>query len=97
MRVIAMSSLMCKTNHVQQGTGVINDNPREVLKVLVEELETILIEIANLEEQEDLPDIELIRDGVDRKGILLKINIHQMGDGLERKKLESREKDRALI
>ena len=67
------------------------------LRALIEDLETILIEIANLEEQEDLPDIELIRDGIDRKGILLKINVHQMGDGFERKKLDRREKNGDLI
>ena len=70
---------------------------QQKLRALIDDLETILIEIANLEEQEDFPNIELIRDGIDRKGVLLKINVHQMGDGLERKKSERREKDRELI
>ena len=75
----------------------LREHPQQRLKALIEELETILIEIANLEEQEDLPDIDLIRDGIDRKGILLKINVHQMGDGLEKEKVERKEKDRTLI
>ncbi|MFQ6091067.1 MAG: zf-HC2 domain-containing protein [bacterium] len=56
-------------------------HPRQGIRALIEDLEAVLIEIANLEEQEDLPHIELIRSGIDRKGILLKINIHQMRGG----------------
>ncbi|UCE19425.1 MAG: zf-HC2 domain-containing protein [Gemmatimonadota bacterium] len=68
------------------------------LRTLIEDLETILIEIANLEEQEDLPDIELIRDGIDRRGILLKINVHQMKDEFDREDMKSKkERDKTLI
>ena len=67
-------------------------------RALIEELEAILLEIANLEEQEDLPHIELIRDGIDRKGILLKINIHQMKGGLGEDELDrDKGKEIALI
>jgi hypothetical protein len=48
------------------------------LKELVSDLEVILVQIANLEEQNDLPQIELVKSGVDRKGILLKINLEEM-------------------
>jgi len=63
---------------------------------LIEQLETILIEIANLEEEEDLPNIELIRNGIDRNGILLKINVHQMKDASQDGGSTSRE-DKTLI
>jgi hypothetical protein len=48
------------------------------LEKLVGDLELILMQIANLEEKEDLPEIELVKSGVDRKGLLLKINLEQM-------------------
>ncbi len=71
---------------------------QQKLRRLVEELETILIEIANLEEEEDLPDVEMIRDGVGRSGILMKINVHQMKDGVEEERPVSvKQKDQTLI
>jgi hypothetical protein len=48
------------------------------LHKLVSDLQVILVQIANLEEREDIPEIELVKGGVDRKGILLKINLEQM-------------------
>ena len=48
------------------------------LQKLVSYIEMILLQIANLEETQDLPSIEIIRSSVDRKGILLKINLEQM-------------------
>jgi hypothetical protein len=45
---------------------------------LVSELEVILLQIANLEERNDFQEIEMVKGGVDRKGILLKINLEQM-------------------
>jgi hypothetical protein len=48
------------------------------LEKLVGDLQLILIQIANLEEKEDLPEIEIVKSGVDREGILMKINMEQM-------------------
>jgi hypothetical protein len=48
------------------------------LQKLVTDLQVILLQIANLEEREDFPEIDLVKGGVDRKGILLKINLQQM-------------------
>ena len=45
---------------------------------LVTDLELILLQIANLEEEVDSDAIEIVRDGVDRKGILLKIDLFDM-------------------
>lgn len=47
---------------------------------LVDELEMILYEIANLEEQQDIDNIELIKSGIDRKGLLLKINLYDLDE-----------------
>jgi hypothetical protein len=56
----------------------LKDSDDRRLEKLVGDLELILLQIANLEEKEDLPEIELVKNGVDRKGLLLKINLEQM-------------------
>ena len=56
----------------------LTDNREQQLSMLVEELELILLQIANLEIQEDVPSIELIQRGVDRGALLLKINLEKM-------------------
>ena len=50
----------------------------ERVRQLVEGLEMILFEIANLEEEQDIEAIDLIRGGIDRKGLMLKIDIHDL-------------------
>jgi hypothetical protein len=42
---------------------------------LIGELERILIELANLEETRDLPDVELIRTGIRKENLLFKIRM----------------------
>ena len=56
----------------------LTDANRRKLYQLVSDLEVILLQIANLESQNDLPAVEMIRSGVDRRGILLKINLEEM-------------------
>ncbi len=56
----------------------LKDPQHRRLRELVSELEIILLQIANLEEKNDLKEIEMVKGGVDRKGILLKINLEQM-------------------
>lgn len=51
---------------------------QQQMKKLIGDLEVILLQIANLEETKDFPALEIIRDGVERKGLLLKINLEQM-------------------
>lgn len=48
------------------------------LNELVSDLELILLQIANLEAENDHPEIEMVKSGVDRKGVLFKINLEQM-------------------
>lgn len=54
------------------------DNRR--LRELVTDLQMILREIANLESQNNLDAVEIIRNRVDREGVLLKIDVEQMRD-----------------
>lgn len=50
------------------------------LRELVGQLEMILREIANLEAGSDLDAVEMIRNRVDREGVLLQIDLRQMRD-----------------
>ena len=49
-----------------------------LMRVLIEDLEVILLQIANLEAGYDLPAIEMVQRGVDRRAIMLKINLTEM-------------------
>jgi len=48
------------------------------LRQLVADLEVILMQIANIESTYNVPEIEMLQDGVDRKGILFKIEVEEM-------------------
>lgn len=56
----------------------LNAGREQQLAQLIEDLERILLQIANLEAREDVPSIELIQRGVDHGSLLLKINLEQM-------------------
>ena len=58
--------------------AALNANNEEQLRRLIEDLELILRQIANLEIQEDVPGIELIQQGVEHRSLLLKINLESM-------------------
>ncbi len=49
------------------------------LRGLVAELEVILMQIANLESGQDVEGVELVKQGVDARGIFLKIDLDRMG------------------
>ena len=51
---------------------------QQQLKRLVSNLQLILLQIANLEEKNNLDGIELIKEGVNSQNIFLKINIQQL-------------------
>jgi hypothetical protein len=54
------------------------------LMQLMSQLELILLQIANLEAEHDLSSVELVREGIDRNGLLLKINIAEMAQQEQR-------------
>jgi hypothetical protein len=45
------------------------------LRELVADLETVLLQIANLESGNDLEAVEFVKQGVENRGLLLKINL----------------------
>jgi hypothetical protein len=53
----------------------IADYEQRRLQGLITDLEVILLQIANLESERDFEAIELVKKGVDSRGILLQINI----------------------
>lgn len=56
----------------------LSEADRQRLESLVADLEVILMQIANLEAGYDVPAIELVKSGVERQGLLLKINLTEM-------------------
>lgn len=51
------------------------DADQRRLQSLITDLEVILLQIANLESEHDLEAIEFVKDGVESRGILLKIHL----------------------
>lgn len=51
------------------------ESDQERLETLIASLEMILLQIANLETESDIEAIELVKDGIDRQGILMEINL----------------------
>jgi len=56
----------------------LNEPSQQQVKRLVSNLQLILLQIANLEEKNNLDGIELIKEGVNSQNIFLKINIQQL-------------------
>jgi len=52
------------------------------LRELVTDLETVLLQISNLESRDDLAAVEFVKQGVESRGIFLKINLSEMGGDL---------------
>jgi hypothetical protein len=48
------------------------------LEDLIASLEIILLQIANLESDNDFEAIELVREGINRQGILMEINLSDL-------------------
>jgi len=48
------------------------------LQELISDLEVILIQIANLEPGQDLQAVEIVKQGIESRGVLLKINVNEM-------------------
>ena len=56
----------------------LQNSARMQLLQLITDLEVILLQIANLESEHDLSAIEMVKSGVDSRGVLLKINLQEM-------------------
>ena len=56
----------------------LTDADERLLRALIDDLEVILLQIANIEAGYDVPAIEMVKSGVDRRALLLKINLTEM-------------------
>ncbi len=66
---------------IEQGnvlTVALNKPNQQLMRQLVEDLQIILLQLANIEVKPGVPAIELVKKGVDQKSILLKINLEEM-------------------
>jgi hypothetical protein len=68
-------SLLQETRALQAD---LSSSPDRRLQQLLQQLEPVLVQIANLEIEHDLSSVDLVRDGIDREGLLLKINIEEL-------------------
>ncbi|MBE3112747.1 MAG: zf-HC2 domain-containing protein [Acidobacteria bacterium] len=59
--------------------GALNERGQKRLRGLVSDLEVIMMQIANLGSGQDVEGVELIKQGVDRRGLFLKIDLDRMG------------------
>ena len=56
----------------------LNKPDQQLLRQLILDLEVILLQLANVEVKPGVPAVELVKRGIDRKSILLKINLEEM-------------------
>jgi hypothetical protein len=68
-------SLLQETRALQTD---LSGSPDRRLQQLLQQLELVLLQIANLEIEHDLSSVDLVREGIDREGLLLKINIEEL-------------------
>jgi hypothetical protein len=59
-------------------TVALTQPDQQLLKQLIQDLQVILIQLANVEVRPGVPVVELVKKGVDDKSILLKINVEEM-------------------
>ena len=56
----------------------LNSPDQQQLSRLVQDLEVILLQLANIEIRPGVPVVELVKQGMDKRSILLKINLEEM-------------------
>ena len=60
---------------VRQARYLVDRAPDERSQELIKDLQRILQELANMEQQADLPDVEIVRSGMHQENILFKIRM----------------------
>jgi len=84
IRDMDLSQEQRMANNLIQEASFLKENLSQTqdarMRALVEELEMILFEIANLERQQDVEAVELIKSGIEQKSLLLKINLHELNE-----------------
>jgi hypothetical protein len=75
--------LLQEASYLKNGLA---QSDQERLENLIASLEIILLQIANLESENDLEAIELVRDGIQRRGILMEINLSDLRRSMNKQK-----------
>jgi len=70
----------------------LGENDQQHLLRLIKDLEVILLQLANTEIRPGVPVVELVKNGVDQKSILLKINLLEMERDAHRHQLQPTKK-----
>jgi hypothetical protein len=73
----AMSRVLVRES--QEISSGLTDPSQQRLRDLVSDLGLILIQIANLESKHGVEGVEIVKGGVERNGILFKINLEEIG------------------
>ena len=68
------------------------DAKQPELVYLVNQLESILLQIAHLEAEENAPEVEIVQDGIRKNAILMKINLHKINQLLEESRKQKEQK-----
>jgi hypothetical protein len=66
---------------IEQGnvlTVALNRPDQQLIRQLIQDLQIILLQLANIEVTPGVPAIELVKKGINEKSILLKINLEEM-------------------
>lgn len=67
----------------------LNRPDQHQIRQLIDDLRVILLQLANIELRPGVPVVELVRKGMDKKSILLKINLEEMKASSRRPSTES--------
>ncbi len=59
-------------------TTSLNDPSQRRLRELISDLQLILVQIANLSNEQEVPGVEIIKGGIEHNAILFKINLEQI-------------------
>lgn len=75
----------------------LSETDQHRLEKMIADLELILIQIANIESNYGLHGVEILRNGVDQTGLLLRINVEEMRRNAVRKKPSSDKNTEAAV
>jgi len=80
----------------QEISSGLTDPSQQRLRELVGDLGLILIQIANLESKQSVQGVEIVKGGVERNGILFKINVEEIQRATRRSRTKGTEKQSTI-
>ena len=80
----------------QEISSGLTDPSQQRLRELVGDLGLILIQIANLESTHSIQGVDIVKDGVERNGILFKVNLEEIRRATQRSRNKGTEKQSTI-